>query len=444
VATDTTTGAAEVLDGWRAQGIRFVRFELPDMHGTSRSKMVPIERAYGYAESGLNMYGGVAVLDSRSDVVGGTLYHEEVAYGDQLLLPDLETAAVVPWREATARWICDSTWADGSPLEALPRRVWRKQLERARALGYEPLIGYEPEFYLLTADHELLFEGYHIFNVTRNTYVPFIQELVEQLNAYGLEVITANCEYAGSQWELPCLPMRGMGGPDRCFSFKNAVKELAHQHGYTATFMSKPFADSAGSGLHTHVSLLNVGDGGNAFGDASDEAGISAACRSFIAGNLRHAASTYALLAPTVNCMKRRRTHTFSPTNVSWGLEDRSALIRIKGGTTESRHIEHRAPTGLSNPYLVGAAILAAGLNGIEDGLELEPAAHPPAEEDESRAKLPTSVRESLEALEADERIAGALGEDFVTAYGVMRRHELSRFDDHVTDWERNEYVEIY
>jgi glutamine synthetase len=444
VATDTTSGAAQVLDGWRAQGIRFVRFELPDMHGTSRSKMVPIERAYGYAESGLNMYGGVAVLDSRSDVVGGTLYHEEVAYGDQLLLPDLETAAVVPWREATARWICDSTWADGTPLEALPRRVWRKQLERARALGYEPLIGYEPEFYLLTDDHELLFEGYHIFNVTRNTYVPFIQELVEQLNAYGLEVITANCEYAGSQWELPCLPMRGMGGPDRCFSFKNAVKELAHQHGYTATFMSKPFADSAGSGLHTHVSLLNVADGGNAFGDASDEAGISAACRSFIAGNLRHAASIYALLAPTVNCMKRRRTHTFSPTNVSWGLEDRSALIRIKGGTTESRHIEHRAPTGLSNPYLVGAAILAAGLNGIEDRLELEPAAHPPAEEDESRTKLPTSVRESLEALEADERIAAALGDDFVTAYGVMRRHELSRFDDHVTDWERNEYVEIY
>ena len=444
MATDTTTGAAQVLDGWRAQGIRFVRFELPDMHGTSRSKMVPIEHAYGYAESGLNMYGGVAVLDSRSDVVGGTLYHEEVAYGDQLLLPDLETAAVVPWREATARWICDSTWADGTPLEALPRRVWRKQLERARALGYEPLIGYEPEFYLLTDNHELLFEGYHIFNVTRNTYVPFIQELVEQLNAYGLEVITANCEYAGSQWELPCLPMRGMGGPDRCFSFKNAVKELAHQHGYTATFMSKPFADSAGSGLHTHVSLLNVADGGNAFGDASDEAGISAACRSFIAGNLRHAASTYALLAPTVNCMKRRRTHTFSPTNVSWGLEDRSALIRIKGGTTESRHIEHRAPTGLSNPYLVGAAILAAGLNGIEDGLELEPAAHPPAEEDESRTKLPTSVRESLEALESDERIAAALGDDFVTAYGVMRRHELSRFDDHVTDWERNEYVEIY
>src|SRR3954452_11700109 len=379
------------------------------MHGTSRSKMVPIERAYGYAETGLNMYGGVAVLDSRSDVVGGTLYHEEVAYSDQLLLPDLETAAVVPWREATARWICDSTWADGTPLEALPRRVWRTQLERVRALGYEPLIGYEPEFYLLTADQELLFEGYHIFNVTRKTYVPFIQELVEQLNAYGIEVMTANCEYAGSQWELPFMPARGMGGPDRCFSFKNAVKELAHRHGYVATFMSKPYADSAGSGLHSHISLLNLEDGSNAFGDDAAEHGISEVCSQFLAGQLAHAASVYALLAPTVNCLKRRRPHTFSPSNISWGPEDRTALVRIKGGSEASRHIEHRAPTGLANPYLIGAALLAAGLAGIEGALELEPAAAGPAEEDASKQPLPRSVEESLAALADDERIASAL-----------------------------------
>src|SRR5437763_11386260 len=168
----TAATATGILDAWRADGIRFVRFELPDMHGTSRAKLVPIERAYGYAETGLNMYGGVAVLDSRSDVVGGTLYNEERAYGDQLLMPDPETAAVVPWLDATARWICDSQWADGSPLEALPRRVYRRQLERARALGFDPVIGYEPEFYLLSEEHEQLFGGYHIFNVTRNAWVP--------------------------------------------------------------------------------------------------------------------------------------------------------------------------------------------------------------------------------------------------------------------------------
>jgi len=124
VAQKSTLTATAVVDEWRADGIRYVRFELPDMHGTSRSKMVPIERAYGYCESGLNMYGGTGVLDSRSDVLTGTLYNEEVAYGDQLLFPDPETAAVVPWAESTARFICDSQWASGEPLEALPS--WRR------------------------------------------------------------------------------------------------------------------------------------------------------------------------------------------------------------------------------------------------------------------------------------------------------------------------------
>ena len=439
------TDAGKILDGWSSKGIKFVRFELPDMHGTSRSKLIPIEHAAGYAEGGLNMYGGAGVLDSRSDVVPGTLYNEEVGYGDQRLIPDLETASVVPWVEGTARFICDSVWDDGCPLAALPRHVFRRVLDRCHELGYEPMMGSEPEFYLLDPDtNGLLFEGYHIFNTVRNTYVPFIQELVGHLNEIGLGIITANCEYAGSQWEVNFVPATGMAGPDDAFTFKNGVKELAHLNGYRATFMSKPFADSAGSGCHTHFSLLDRKSGENLFADESDEAGISDLCRQFVAGQLRHARSIYALLAPTVNCMKRRRTHTFSPTNVSWGFEDRSAFVRIKGGSVKSRHVENRAPTGLSNPYLAGAAVLAAGLLGIEEQLELEPPARAPAEEDPSKPPLPESVRESLEALESDEKIVGLLGDEFVKAYGVMRRHELQRFDDQVTDWERDEYLEIY
>jgi len=435
----------DIIQEWSSQGIRFVRFELPDMHGTSRSKTIPIQHAAGYAASGVNMYGGAGVLDTRSDVVGGTLYNEEVAYGDQLLQPDPATAAVVPWADATARFICDSAWDDGRPLAALPRHVFGRVLARCRELGYEPLTGFEPEFYLLDGDtHELLFEGYHIFNTVRNTYVPFIQHLVEQLQEIGLDVITANCEYAGSQWEINFSPGAGMAGPDSAFTFKNAVKELAHINGYLATFMSKPFSGSAGSGCHVHVSLLDPESGANLFGAKGDPHGISALCRQFMAGQLRHARSTYALLAPTVNCLKRRRPHTFSPSNVSWGPEDRSALVRIKGGSIASRHVEHRAPTGLSNPYLAGAAVLAAGLLGIEDGLELEPPAAGPAEEDPTKEPLPTTVHEPLAALEADEKLVSLLGEEFVSAYTVMRRHELQRFDDHVTDWEAGEYLEIF
>ena len=440
-----TGSIQQVLDGWRQQGIRYVRFELPDMHGTSRSKTVPLGHAGHYAENGLNMYGGTVVLDSRSDVVAGTLYNEEIAYADQRLRPDPATARLVPWAEATGRLICDTFWDDGRPLEAAPRRVFQRVLERCHELGYEPLIGIEPEFYVLDVEtREPLFGGYHIFNSVRNTWVPVIERIVTDMRAYGIDIITANCEYAGSQWEINYAPAAGMAGPDQAFAFKNGVKELAHQEGYIVTFMSKPFSDSAGCGAHNHITLLGLDGGDNALSDEEGEHGLSSVGRSFIAGQLRHARSTYALVAPTINCLKRRRTHTFSPTNVSWGLEDRSSLIRLKGGSATSRHVENRAPTGLSNPYLASAALLGAGLLGIAEELALEQPAQAPAEEDASKEGLPTTVEESLALLEADEKIVDVLGPEFVQAYTVMRRYELQRFADHVTDWEREEYLELY
>lgn len=444
-AEEQSVSVEDVLAGWREQDIRYVRFELPDMHGNSRSKLVPIEHAGRYAEEGLNMYGGTVVLDSRSDVVPGTLYNEEVGYADQRLKPDPRTAAIVPWARHTARMICDTYWDDGRPLGAAPRHVFRRVLERCRGLGYEPLIGIEPEFYLLDRETRApLFDGYHIFNTVRNTWVPAIERIVEETRRFGIDIITANCEYAGSQWEIVFGPSSGMAGPDTAFSFKNAAKELAHQEGLIATFMSKPFADSAGCGAHNHIGLLEREAGTNAMADDGHAWGLSKVGRSFVAGQLRHARAIYALLAPTVNCLKRRRTHTFSPTNVSWGPEDRSAFVRIKGGSAGSRHVENRAPTGLSNPYLACAGLLGAGLLGIADELELEPPARAPAEEDGSKPPLPVTVHESLEELERDTRIVELLGGEFVAAYTAMRRYELQRFADHVTDWELEEYLELH
>jgi glutamine synthetase len=261
---------------------------------------------------------------------------------------------------------------------------------------------------------------------------------------FGIDIITANCEYASSQWEINFSPGCGVDGPDRAFSFKNGVKELAYREGLLATFMSKPFADGAGCGAHNHIGLVDRTTRENVLADPAGEWGLSRIGQSFVAGQLRHGRSTYALLAPTVNCLKRRRTHTFSPTNVSWGIEDRSALVRIKGGSAENRHIENRGPSGLSNPYLVAAALLGIGLLGIRDELELEPPAHGPAEEDPSKEPLPRTAEEALELLAADEHVSELLGDEFVRAYTAMRRHELSRFADHVTDWELDEYLELY
>jgi glutamine synthetase len=444
-AEQRTATVEDVLAAWVKGGIRYVRFELPDMHGNSRSKLVPIEHAGRYAEEGLNMYGGAAVLDTRSDVVPGTLYNEEVGYADQRLKPDPATAAVVPWANHTGRMICDTYWDDGRPLGAAPRHVFRRVLNWCRELGYEPLIGLEPEFYLLDGEtRQPLFEGYHIFNTVRNTWVPSIERIIEETRRFGIDVITANSEYAGSQWEIVFGPSPGMGGPDTAFSFKNAVKEMAHQDGLIATFMSKPFAHGAGSGAHNHIGLLARDSDENVMSDPEGEWGLSRLGRSFIAGQLRHARSIYSLLAPTLNCLKRRRTHTFAPTNVSWGPEDRSAFVRIKGGSPKSIHVENRAPTGLSNPYLASAGLLGAGLMGIVEELELEPPASRPAEEDASKPPLPTTVEESLTAMEGDAQIVELLGQEFITAYTVMRRHELQRFADHVTDWELQEYLELH
>jgi glutamine synthetase len=439
---------SKILDDWSDDGVRYVRFELPDMHGLSRSKTVPLEHAGRFAERGLNMYGGASVLDSADSVVSGTLYNEEVKYRDQFLHPDPDTATVVPWVENTGRFICDTMWHDGTPLGAAPRHVFRRVLEKARGMGYEPVMGSEFEFYLLDeATREPLFPDFHIFNTIRNDWVPTVRRILDELPKVGVSIITANCEYAASQWEINFSPGRALAGPDIAFTFKNGVKEIAKQDGLIASFMSKPFWGASGSGCHTHMSLVRSDDGANAFGDADDPEGISEVCRYFTGGILRYAKVIDPLVLPTVNCYRRRRPHTFSPTNVSWGVEDRTALVRVKGfGPVESRHIEYRAPTALSNPYLVGAAMLAAGLRGIEEKIDPGPSYkhEAVAEGDPDFEPLPASLPEAMDAFESDPASREFFGEEFVDAYSALKRFELSRFNDWVTDWERNEYLEVY
>ena len=437
-----------ILDDWTSQGIRWVRFEAPDLMGSSRSKLVPIEAAYTFADDGLNMYGGALVLDSRSDVVPGSRYHDQISYADHLLHPDPATASIVPWADRTGRFICTSRWYDGSLQQAAPRNVLRRVLDRLAAMGYSNFGGQENEFYALdpVTKQPALFGGNMIFSTHRNEYHPIVRQILEQLTPMGLEFITANCEYGPTQWEINYGPSHGMKAADDTFTFKNGVKEIALSHGMLATFMSKPSSSIAGSGAHLHVSILDAATGRNAFADTRSASGLSSLAMQFIAGNVAHADAVYAFAAPTVNCLKRRRPHTFSPTNVSWGVEDRSSLIRVKLGSINSRHLEYRAPSGLSNPYLTLASFLAAGILGIEGklkppkGSELGRA----AEDDARWRQLPWALHESLSALEHDEPMREILGDEFVEIYLTVKRHELRRYEDHVSDWEVNEYAELY
>jgi glutamine synthetase len=432
---------AKLEDG----GFEYVRFELPDLHGTARAKTVPVSKAENYARRGLNFYGGVLALDTASMIVPGSGLHEERNYADSKLFPDPASLTPVPWREKTARVVCDVTFQDETPIAAAPRQVLALLLNRAAGLGYNVLMGHEFEFYLLDAEtKEQFFQGLHIFNVVRNEYLPLVEVLVDQLRAMGIDIITANCEYAGSQYEINFGPGLGLAGADKAYAFKNACKEIAHRHGAIASFMTKPWVDKAGSGCHLHLSLWHRETGANVFLDPAGEAGLSTVARSFIAGQLAHAPAMMALANPTANCYHRLKPQTFAPSNVSWGIEDRTALVRVVGAGDETTHIEMRGGGAASNPYLTAAGTLAAGLLGIEQQLELAPEVAGPSESDPALPKLPQSLAEALGGLEADGAMRGMLGEDFVKLFTTVKRFELARFRAHVTDWERDEYLEIH
>ena len=435
----------EMMAALKKMGARYVRFELPDLHGTSRTKVVPVGKAESYARKGLNFYGGTIGLDTASNVIGGSGVHEEVSYRDQMLVPDVSTLRPVPWVEDTAKVICDAYWEPGVPVGGTPRTVLANMLKLADKMGYQVMMGHEFEFYLLEPEtKEPLFGGVHIFNATRNQYVPFLDVLLDVLHESGIDVITHNCEYSPSQFEINFGPGIGLEGADKAFTFKNAIKELAHRSGYLATFMSKPATDMAGCGCHVHVSLLDKKTGKNAFYTKGAKEGMNPLIRQFASGLLTHAKAMQPLINPTPNCYHRLKPHTFAPSNISWGVEDRTAMVRMKDVGQENCHIEMRAGSGLSNPYLSIAAVIAAGLLGVKAKGELPKPSEGPSEDDPKHKKLAGSLEEALAALKKDKDMQELLGEDFIKLFTTVKQAELDRFRSHVTDWERNEYLELY
>jgi glutamine synthetase len=435
----------ELLARWESDGINNVLFELPDMHGAPRSKIVPLNKVRGFAEKGLNMYGGAITLDSSSFVVSGSKYNEEKNYADQVLKADLSTAAVVPWMNKTARLICDTYWADGTPLHAAPRHVLRKAVDELDKLGYQAVVGLEYEFYVFDpTTMKPIFEGLHIFNTMRNTAAPVAERIVELMPQIGIDIITANVEYGPGQFEINYGPHEALRAGDLGFTFKNGVKFIARQLGYHATFMTKPFTDQSASGAHTHISLVSKDSGVNAFLDNDDPNGLSKTAYYFMQGMLKHANAAMALMAPTPNCYHRFVPHHFAPSNISWGVEDRTAMIRAKNSRDSRTHLENRLPTGLSNSYLATAAVIAAGTLGLKDAQMPPELVEGLAESYGGFEPLPPTLDDALNALERDEAFSSILGEEFVQVFTTIKRSELARLKAHVTDWERDEYMEMF
>ena len=269
-----------------------------------------------------------------------------------------------------------------------------------------------------------------------------VRGITEALAGLGLEAFAFNHEFMNSQYEINLRYADALTAADRAFLLKAAVKDVAAMNGLVATFMGKPFNDQGGSGTHLHVSLNR--DDSNAFHDADGQDGVSAEMRAFTAGVVEHATALMAFLNPTINAYRRIEPDSLAPTHANWGWDNRSTFVRIPPERGPATRMELRVGDGSANPYLAIAAVLAAGADGVRR--ELEPAA--PLEGDAYRADpsvagapLPATLEEALDALEADELLAAALGPEIVNTFLAMKRFEIERHRAWVSDWEIDEYL---
>lgn len=441
----TAEEAAAFASQVKEAGFDFVRFEVPDMAGLSRGKTIPISHVASYMENGLNLYGGTVALDTASVPVRNSGYNEERNFADCVMVVDTQTLSPVPWLDRTARVICDTMWYDGTPQFAAPRLLLKKMLNLAARLGYTVKMGHEYEFYAVDRETRApLWGGQPIFVTARTHENPVFDALIRTLQAQGVDIITWNVEHGPAQMEINYSALDGVAAADRAFVFKSTVKEFLAKHGMLATFMTKPYKGLSGSCSHFHISLWHTATGQNAFLDKSAEHGLSAVMRSFIQGILDHARGAMAIWNPTPNCYRRIRPRTYAPSNISWGIQDRSASVRVKATYDEATHLELRVPSAISNPYLVAASTIACGLLGVLQQRELSPAGTGPKEEDSRFEKLPTAIEDALEAFETDHDLRNLLGDEFVKVYTTMKWQEVCRLRDEIPQAETAEYFELY
>lgn len=443
--TATKDEAEAFVARLKEEGYDYLRFEMSDMAGMSRGKTIPIEHVAGYMRKGLNLYGGTVALDCGSVPVRGSGYNEEMNYQDGIMIPDTSTLTPVPWLERTGRVICDTMWYDGKVQLASPRMLLKKMLMIADQMGFKAMMGHEYEFYVVDAETRApLFPGQPIFSTARTHQNPAIDDLIRICKEQGIDIITYNVEHGPGQVEINYSAEIGVDASDTGFVFKNTVKEYLAKHGLLATFMTKPYKGLSGSCSHFHISLLDKETGENAFLDLNDPDGMSATFKSFIQGVLDHARGATAIWCPTPNCYRRFRPRTYAPSNISWGIQDRSASVRVKASKDKATHMEVRVPSAMGNPYLIAASTIAAGLLGVMQKRELTPAGQGPKEDDASYAKLPTEILDAVEALEADNALCELLGEEFIKVYQAMKWQETMRLRDEIPAAETDAYFEQY
>lgn len=372
----------------------------------------------------------------------------ERGYGDYTLHPDLSTFRAVPWLEGTAMVLCDVLdHASHGPVAHSPRQVLKQQEQRLKALdGLDAMMASELEFFLFegTVDENRATrftqlkplggynQDYHIFQTTQQEAV--MRPLRNHLYDAGIDVECTKGEAETGQQELNIRYCRALLAADQHTIAKHAVKEIAWQHGISATFLPKWRADKVGSSSHIHCSLSK--DGTNAFHDPSRPLGKSERMDHFVAGLIRYAPDCTYFLAPYVNSYKRFRKGTFAPTKIAWSEDNRTAAFRLCAAGTPGVRIECRIGGSDLNPYLAQAALLAAGIAGIEQNLPLPPQSHGDLYARNDILEIPRSLHAATETLRGSAMLRAAFGDAVVDHYVRAAEIEQEAFDAAVTDWE--------
>jgi glutamine synthetase len=418
-----------------------------DMQGRLMGKRVDAEyfmesAAKGEAVEGCNYL--LAVDMDMDPVPGYAMANWESGYGDFDMIPDFDTLRRIPWLEGTALVLSDVAWHDRTPVKPSPRQVLRAQIERARALGFEPMFGTELEFYLfketfaeahakhyadLTPSVPYILD-YHVLATSYDE--PFIRAVRKGMKEAGIKVESSKGEAWPGQQEINFHFADALTMADNHVIYKNGIKEMANQHGCSVTFMAKPDHTWIGSSCHVHSSLWK--DGRNSFDGESDT------FKRYLAGHIACAAEIAVFLAPTINSYKRYAAASWAPTTLAWGHDNRTCGFRIVGHGQHLR-TESRIPGADVNPYLAIAALIAAGLHGIEQKLELGPAFTGNAYESDVQ-RFPHALRDAITALEKGKMVRHAFGDDVVDHYLNYARTEQSQFDKVVTGYERDRLFE--
>ncbi|OZM78623.1 glutamine synthetase [Pseudonocardia sp. MH-G8] len=385
----------------------------------------------------------LAVDVDMNTVDGFAMSSWETGYGDFVLVPDMATLRRVPWHEGTALVLCDLRWADGAPVIASPRQILRAQLDRLAAHGLTADVGTELEFMLFADSFDTAWrKAYHnlepanLYNVDysmlgTSRVEPLLRRIRNGMAGAGMVVESAKGECNLGQHEIAFRYTDALATCDNHTIYKTGAKEIADQAGSALTFMAK-YDEREGNSCHIHISLRGQ-DGPVSAGEG--EHGFSPLFAHFLAGQQACLRELTYLFAPNVNSYKRFAEGSFAPTAVSWGLDNRTCALRVVGHGPSLR-VENRVPGGDVNPYLAVAALIAAGLHGIENELPLQPAFAGNAYQSDA-PRVPTTLREAAELFTGSEVAKAAFGTEVVDHYANAARVELAAFESTVTDWER-------